>query len=608
MDRSATPEAFLLNSSPLPHKRPNLRVVLGQINTTPGDFVGNVAKIQAGMDHHDKHHPVDVIVFPELCIPGYLSRDLMYIENYVDKNLEALHELAEYSKKDRHKGKHIIVGYIGRNLSGTGKPFTNMAAVICEGKIVATYQKQLLPFYDVFDEGRYFEPGTELTVLRINGEKIGLCICEDVWNDKGEDAYTYRNNPIDRYRQIGVNTIISINSSPFTQGKPAVREKMLRDSSEVGDGMTIIYVNQIGGQDELVFDGNSFVVHNGMVPIIRSPVMYRDTFKYVDLKRVDFHHDILDGKREPLDFYSDAAQVHEVLTIGLRDYVHKNGFTDVVVGSSGGIDSALVLALSTAALGGKHVHAIMMPSKYSSEHSLEDAQKLHENLGCNEYLVPIEHDKLLSHTNACIEESCGGDVPFPQGEKYAPVADENLQARLRDVVIMHLSNSRPGIMPLSTGNKSESAVGYYTLFDLNLGYAPIMDLYKKDPGNDLISIEGLARHINRNGEVIPNNIIEKPPSAELAPGQEDEASLLPYPILDKIIRECIEHYIENYQEFRRQHPELEEAEELTEDSYKRIIRLIHINEYKRRQSTLGIKISKVAFGTGRRYPVVKVMA
>jgi NAD+ synthase (glutamine-hydrolysing) len=538
-----------------------MKVLISQINPTPGDFEGNFEQI---CDALVQRKDADLIVFPENAIGGYLAKDMLYNDSFIESNLIYLHELVELSKDQNY---FIVVGYVDRNTKGFGKPFKNMAAVIHNGTIVGKYQKRLLPFYDVFDEGRYFEPGSELCVVKIKGVKWGICICEDLWNDKGQDDYNYQNNPIQQYNEIGITNIIAINSSPFVVKKTAKRIEILQEISRANQGM-IIYVNQVGGMDELVFDGNSCVIKKGHNHFF-SPFGKTS-------------NDLVDLSENPGFWYDNQTsldQIRKILVLGLRDYIQKSGFKKVVVSSSGGIDSAVVLALACEAIGPENVYAIRQPSIYSSEGSKSDAELLHTNLGCHDYIFPIDFNPLLENLKNTLTMKDG---------KYNPVADENIQARLRAITLMHFSNAW-GCLALTTGNKTESATGYSTLGgDMMGGFAPIQDLYK-------LEVYDLARNYNQKKEIIPNNIIEKPPSAELAPGQSDEESLLPYNVLDEIVKEYIENHVIDPKKFK----------EVSAEDYYRIIKMIDRNEFKRRQAAPGIKVHKTAFGSGRRLPIVK---
>ena len=560
-----------------------MKVILGQINTTPRDFEENYEKIIQGIDKASKNE-CDLIVFPEMAICGYLSADLLFTNNYIETNLDYLNKIASYSKIA--KDLHIVVGYVDYNRKGYGKPFKNMAAVIQNGKIIGTYQKQLLPFYDVFDEGRYFEPGNENLVIKIGNEKWGIIICEDGWNDKmGDDEYyNYETNPVKQYINIGVNNIISINSSPYVEGKPEDRIKAIARNEKIEN---LIYVNQVGGQDELIFDGNSFIYSHGFVYKTNKPFHsnYHLYFIFNDFAMI-FHSDY-DACYKVCHIYRDNALtfLKEALVVSLRDYIYKSGFKEVVIGSSGGIDSAVTIALACEAIGPENVHAITIPSIYSSQSSMRDAEELHKNLGCHSYTARIEHKNIINYLNDMY-----GDV-----ENYNQVADENIQARLRAVYLMHFSNSR-GALLITTGNKSELAIGYCTLYgDCCGGFAPISDVLKMD-------VYALAKEINKqNGQKIPQNIIEKEPSAELAENQKDSDELPSYPILDKIVKDYVENYICDYDIFK----EHNKSAIVDKETYDGIIRRIDANEFKRRQAPIGTKISKVAFGSGRRVPIVK---
>jgi len=580
-----------------------MKTLLCQINTTPNNFSGNLDQIVAGIREGVKEK-VDLVVFPELAIPGYLCKDMMFRKGFVEQNLDCLQRAVNESFGT---SLTVVLGYIDRNYSGEGKPFRNMAAVLKNGRIVATYQKALLPFYDVFDEGRYFQPGTDRAVVEICGEKWGICICEDLWNDKGSDDYNYRFNPVENYRTRGIYNIISINSSPFVRGKPTKRIEMVKKIT--GGIGTVIYCNQVGGQDELVFDGNSFVVEKGHVRSCAgiNPYQVYDT----EIEQ-DQCGSIL------------REETYDMLKLGLKDYIHKSKFKQVVVGSSGGIDSAVVLSLACDAIGPENVHGIRMPSTISSDHSKNDAEQLHKNLGCHDYMVPIGHELLVQEILHYVNHH------DPKLINPKSIANENIQARLRGLILMYFSNAFDALL-LSTGNKTELALGYCTLYgDMNGGFCPINDLYKMQV------YETALNYNKRHGkDIIPENILTKAPSAELAPGQTDEASLLPYPVLDTIVEGYVEHFIGDFKSFQvycfgAQHfasamgGSIKELMDKKSDKckyssvlcqwfqtptaaqeYDRMIRLINNNEFKRRQAAPGIKVTPIAFGIGRRLPIVK---
>jgi NAD+ synthase (glutamine-hydrolysing) len=580
-----------------------MRICIGQINTTPGDFDGNFKRIKTGIDAAAAAG-VDALIFPELTIPGYLSQDLIYNPNYIERNLEVLDEIRAYSATC--PGLHIVVGYIGIN-EGSGKPFFNMAATILEGNIVGRYKKHLIPFYDVFDELRYYEPGSELCVLEIAGKKVGITICEDLWNDKGSDDYNYARNPMSLYREQGIDVVFSLNSSPFVHGKCWQRIKTIAPGTK--PEITVVYVNQRGGQDELIFDGQSFVVRNGDL-LHLSTELFRDSFEVVDLELAPVLVAAVSKpeKQEKVE----TVELYDLLVLCLRDYVQKSGFDQLVLASSGGVDSAVVCKMACDAIGASNVHAIRMPSIFSSDHAREDALKLHKNLGCWDYEVGIDHQpvvEMLNQQYGIHDDKSNLVQQRKLTMSYSNVADENIQARMRDVYVMHFSNAF-GAMPLSTGNKTESACGYYTHFDMNFSFAPIKDLYKFQ-----------VTEIAKNHQEIPSNIWQKPPSAELAEGQSDEASLLPYSILDPIVHAYVEDYVSTFTGFKTWMSQLRSKEKQVtgdveqlliwsssnhaEKDFQRIVSLISRMEYKRRQTCPGTKVSKVAFGTGRRIPIVE---
>ena len=582
-----------------------MRVCLAQINTTPGDFAGNFDRIEAGI-RAAQSGGCDVVVFPELAIPGYLSQDLMYHEQYVQENRRVLADVMRLSGQPAFQDLCIVVGYIERN-EGPGKPFYNAAAVIQAGRQTVTHRKILLPFYDVFDEQRYFEAGTALTILSLKGRTVGIAICEDLWNDKGEAGYPLRNNPLAQYRAAGVEVLLSLNSSPFVHDKLAQRHVAIAEN--LGD-MTLVYVNQWGGQDELVFDGQSFVVQ-GQSVLYQSQEVHSDEFAIIDCAASSTATKVSPAqsaaKRQPVQ-----VDLYDLLVLSVRDYVQKSGFEHLVLASSGGIDSALVAQIACDAVGPKQVHAVRMPSVWSSSGAGRDAIALHAALGCWDYEVPIAHLELVSSLNQQFSSQTDPENLVTQvfaGHRYSTVADQNIQARLRDLYVMHFSNAF-GAMPLSTGNKTESACGYYTHFDMNFSFAPLKDLYKWQ-------VFALATEGGR----IPAEIIVKPPSAELAPDQTDEASLLPYAMLDPLVQAYIEDYVNEFDAFKtwvaraaeedrqismdpdRLHGWLGERGASTR--YQSLIKLIASMEYKRRQTCPGPKVSKVAFGMGRRIPIVK---
>ena len=583
-----------------------MKVCLGQINTTPGDFTGNSDRIVQGIRAADEAG-ADVVVFPELCIPGYLSQDLMYHPDYVRRNYEVIGELCDLTKT-LASDLHVVVGHIQNN-HGAGKPFLNAASVLHHGEIKGTYHKHLLPFYDVFDELRYFQPGTELLILEIAGQRVGVAICEDLWNDKGSDDYNHLTNPMARYRDQGVEVILSLNASPYVHDKAWQRIRTIAPGTM---DLSVVYVNQYGGQDGLVFDGQSFVLSDGDL-VFKSGDISGDSYEVVDLGAASpTIGDVADEGNASV-IRKGSVPLYDLLVLCVQDYVHKSGFSELVLASSGGVDSALVCAIACDAVGSDHVHAIRLPSVFSSDHSREDALLLHRNLGCWDYELPVEHETLVDRFNEHINVHQARDSNLVtrtfSEQRYGAVADENIQARIRDLAVMHFSNAF-GAMPLSTGNKTESACGYYTHFDMNFSFAPIKDLYKHQ-----------VFELARVHPGIPDAIWQKPPSAELAPDQTDEASLLPYAVLDPIAQAHIEEYVSSFEVFTSwvdqslaggqvisSEPEVLTnwcSQPASSTDYERIVSLIGRMEYKRRQTCPGTKVSKVAFGIGRRIPIVE---
>jgi NAD+ synthetase len=579
-----------------------MKITYAQINTTPGNFQVNYAQIFSAIQKaiEDKS---DILVFPELAICGYGVMDLMYNPGFIEKNLNYLQMVCQAS--NQYAG-HIFIGYIENNVTGIGKPFRNVAAAIHSGVIIGKYFKQLFPFYDVFSEGRWYEPGTELCVVKIKGKRVGIVICEDIFNDKGQDDYNHHNNPVAKYRDLNVDMLVSLNSSPYVKGKPVFREQMIgeivRSFPDTFEG--IAYCNQYGAQDELLFDGNSMFVDNRRNVRI-APLIIPVGEKYAEGRIVTIdtgHYDeSLNGDDTIRDPTGDTMH-YSMLMLGVFDYARKTGFKGIVLGSSGGIDSAVVIAMGTLIFGKENVYGIRMPSIYNSAASSDLALELHKNLGCNDFLVPITHMPLLEHLNQGLRLA---------GTKYNEVADENLQSRMRGQVSMHMANAL-GLLAVGTCNKCEAATGYFTLFgdSANL-FNPLIDLYK-------LEVVDFAIWLNRMlNDAIPREIITRPPTAELKPGQTDEASLMPYKWLDRVVRLYIEQNVITFDAFREiiakeitgiyvnHEPDLNKLIEITEKEYNRIVGIIERNEFKRRLVSMGPKLTKKSFGTGRRVPVVK---
>jgi len=540
-----------------------VKIALAQINTTVGDLAGNDAKLLAGAARA-RSEGVDLALFPELTITGYPPRDLLLKKDFIAGNLAVLQRLAAASGPAA-----LLVGYVGQNKNTPGRDVTNEAALLQNGQIVATRVKSLLPTYDVFDEDRYFEPARDNAPLSITGQSCGVTICEDIWND--EDFWPhrrYRANPVGQLLAEGARHIFNISASPWHVGKEKLRAQMLSSLARKS-GRPVAMCNLVGGNDELVFDGGS-MVFNGAGDLIAKGQAFEEDFVVVETS----NSPPISPGTPPEEEY-----VYRALVLGLRDYFHKCGFKSAVLGLSGGIDSALVACLAVAALGADHVQGVSLPSQFSSQGSLDDARILAKRLGLRHEVIPIQ---------PCFE-SVKQQVKPVFGRLPEDTTEENIQARLRGVILMALSN-KFGSLLLTTGNKSELAVGYCTLYgDMCGGLAVISDVPKT-------MVYRLARWINRKGELIPAASITKPPSAELRPNQTDQDSLPPYEILDAIL----EHYVVHGRSLA-DIGSLGFAPEMV----KQVIRLIDINEYKRRQAAPGLKVTSKAFGVGRRFPIAQ---
>jgi NAD+ synthase (glutamine-hydrolysing) len=540
-----------------------MKIALAQINTTVGDLTGNEAKILAAYQR-GVELGVELVVFPELAITGYPPRDLLLKRHFVQQNLEVLNRLAAATGQTG-----MLVGFVGRNEAGVGREATNSTALLQHGKIIATRSKTLLPTYDVFDEDRYFQPATSNAPVDFNGRKVGLTICEDVWNDEEFwDERRYQANPPAQLVAAGATILFNNSASPWHLGKNETRHQMLSQLA-AKTGRPLVYCNLVGGNDELVFDGAS-VAFNSDGQLIAHGKMFEEDFLVLDL---DSAQPVL----PPV--VCDEEKVYRALVLGLRDYLHKCGFKSAVLGLSGGIDSALVAVLAVEALGKENVRGVSLPSQFSSQGSLDDARILAANLDIRYDVVPIQ---------PAFEAVKGqlGDVFKGLKED---VAEENIQARLRGVILMAMSN-KFGSLLLTTGNKSEMAVGYCTLYgDMNGGLAVISDVPK-------MMVYRVSKWINREREIIPDASITKAPSAELRPDQKDQDSLPPYEILDAILEE----YVVNLKTTRDII-----AMGFDEAMVKRVVRLIDFSEYKRRQAAPGLKVTSKAFGVGRRIPIAQ---
>ncbi len=559
-----------------------LRVAAAQIDTTVGDLAGNVERILAAIEAAEAAG-ADLVALPELAVTGYPPEDLLLRPAFVAESQRALEKIAART------GQTVAV--VGFPLAE--RDLYNAAAVCAGGTVRGLYRKWLLPNYGVFDEARYFTPNDDPgSLFVINGVRVAVSICEDVWTPTG---------PIAAQAAGGAELAVNINASPYYAGRQAERETMLATRA-ADHSVPILYVNLVGGQDELVFDGGSSIFDESGHQVARAR-QFEEDLLVVDLDvRPTFRKRLLDPRGRPSRpalpevHISEArppaepahparmepplrleAEVWSALCLGTGDYVRKNRFTDVVIGLSGGIDSSVVAAVAADALGPEHVTGVLMPSRYSSDHSIADAEGLAANLGIRTLTIPIEaaHAAFLD----LLAEAFGGSEPG--------LAGENLQARIRGTLLMTLSN-KFNWMVLTTGNKSEMATGYATLYgDMAGGFAVLKDVEKT-------LVYGLARWRNRDGVVIPENVLEKPPSAELAPGQVDADSLPPYDVLDPIL--------EGYVEGDRSVTELE-ADGFDPAIVRRVARLVDVSEYKRRQAPPGVRVSPKAFGKDRRLPI-----
>ena len=542
-----------------------MRIALAQFNPVVGDIPGNTRRMASFIARAIDGH-ADLVVFGELSTVGYPPRDLLRKVHFVDECVSAVESLA-----DRCRGICALVGFVRPTPGAAGRSLQNAAALLGDGQIRQVHVKALLPTYDVFDETRYFQPGEQAECIEIAGRPIGLTICEDLWDTEALGRELYGCDPVGRLVDRGAELIVNMAASPYQMGKAVMREELLQRQAARA-GVPIVFVNQVGGNDELVFAGGSCVV----APHGR--VLARLAAFDEDLLVVDVDADS-PGRCEPLG--GRLARLSAALKLGLRDYVAKCGFRSVVVGLSGGIDSAVVVTLAADAVGAENVHAIAMPSRYSSDHSLEDAESLAGNLGIHYKVVPIE-PMHTAYEQATEELLVGG---------RRDIADENIQARMRGNLIMAVSNAF-GHLPLATGNKSELSTGYCTLYgDMCGGLAPIGDVLKT-------TVYDLARQLNDEapGERIPGRILTKPPSAELKPDQIDQDELPPYDLLDGILARYIEAD--------------KTADEIVADGFDaaivhRVVGMVDAAEYKRRQAAPAVKVTAKAFGTGRRMPIAQ---
>jgi NAD+ synthase (glutamine-hydrolysing) len=558
-----------------------LKIGLLQLNSTIGDFAANRQKLLAG---YEKAAALgaEFILTPELFLCGYPPRDLLQRADFIDANLTALDEAA--------KGIGDIplcVGYVDRNPEKPGRALRNSAAVLQNGKIIWRTYKSLLPTYDVFDEDRYFEPAKNVEPFIFNGRKLGITICEDIWND--EDFWLerlYRRDPVRELISGGAEIILNISASPWHDGKERTRLEMLRRVAR-DEKIPLAQANLVGANDELIFDGHSIAL-DARGEVLALGKGFAEEILVVELNSSRSRGDETQIKKKlesphvvsySLNFPAREAQIFSALSLGIRDYVRKCGFKSVIIGLSGGIDSALVAVLAADALGAENVLGVAMPARYSSAGSLSDAELLAKNLGIRYEVLPIE--PAFNAMEKQLEKVFAGTKPNE--------AEENLQSRLRGVTLMALSN-KFGALVLTTGNKSEMAVGYCTLYgDMSGALAPIADVFKTD-------IYKIARWVNREKIVIPENSISKPPSAELRPNQTDQDSLPPYEILDAILDFYVVKNLSKSEIVARGFDAV-----IVND----VVNKINFSEYKRRQAAPALKISPRAFGMGRRIPIAQ---
>jgi len=576
-----------------------VRIALAQINPTVGDFSGNVAKIRLFTERAVAER-AELVIFPELAVCGYTPADLLEKESFLKSAEEALAEVAALTRGEGRPA--ILCGSVMRAEGPTGKRVRNVAALLEGGEIRSLQQKMLLPFYDVFDEQRYFEPAEHQSLALVKGRAVAITVCEDAWNDKM--FWPRQNYDVDPIEELmkqwavlpqplsGHRLILNISASPYWHCKTDTRARMLGALAERHHA-TVVLVNQVGANDSLIFDGNSIVVGPDGKVVAQAKAFAEDLLVYetddaaVVKTQIPFGNDNQKGNGKSKSVSGGGGESScedqtefswDALVLGTRDYVRKCGFTKAIVGLSGGIDSALVAAIAVEALGAENVQGVGMPSEFSSAGSVSDAELLAKNLGIAFSIVPIRE---------IYTQFAGALEPFFAGTPFG-LAEENLQPRIRGTLLMGLSN-KTGALVLTTGNKSEMACGYCTLYgDMVGALAVIGDLYKTE-------VYALSHYANREREIIPQDTLTKPPSAELRPGQKDTDSLPPYEVLDPMLRA----YVEDYSSAE----EIAESQGLDVELVRSVIRLVERSEYKRQQAAPVLKVSKKAFGMGRRFPI-----
>ena len=541
-----------------------MKVALAQINTTIGDFSGN-SELILKFAEAARHRGADRVVFPELAVCGYPPRDLVEKTEFIRRSEVAVDELAK-----KLPAIPALVGCVRRSQVPEGKPAADAAVLLVNGRRVLDYAKQLLPYYDVFDESRYFEPGGAAGLYDLAGSRLGVTICEDAWNDKHFwKKRLYARDPIEESVSAGARLLINIASSPFNEGKIQLRHDMLKELA-TDHHVPVIYVNQVGGNDQLVFDGSSMAFDASGKLCARAKSFEEDLVIF-DTGGSPEIHSAPEG---------DIEAVYQALLLGTRDYLRKCGFREAIIGLSGGIDSSLVATLAADALGPECVHGVSMPGPYSSPGSIREAEALARNLRIDLRVIPIT--PIFESYLSTLDEAFENRPP--------DVTEENIQARIRGNILMALSN-KLGALLLSTGNKSELAVGYCTLYgDMAGGLSVIADVPKT-------MVYELARHANRGGERIPQACLDKPPSAELRPNQTDQDTLPPYATLDAILKGYIEEGLCSQEIAEKSGADLE--------TVRATIRMVNRAEYKRQQAAPALKVTAKAFGIGRRYPVAQ---
>lgn len=549
-----------------------MKIAIAQLNYLIGDFGGNLAKITAAVQRASKDG-ADLVLFSELSICGYPPLDLLERKEFIAKSMQAVLELATAIDP----GIGVLIGSPEFNDDKRGKLLYNSVCFLHGGQIKQTFRKTLLPTYDIFDEYRYFEPNKEFNILEFKGFKLAITICEDLWDEQPfENEFSrsrlYNTSPLDELMKSKPDAIINLAASPFSHRKMEVKQGIFTGKASK-HSLPLIYCNQAGAQTELIFEGGSMAI-NAWGEVINRLKFFQEDYSVIDLKDLAVSNlNTVSGK-----IPDRMEMIHHALVLGVRDYFSKMGFKKATLGLSGGIDSAVTLVLAAEALGPENMHVLLMPSQYSSDHSVDDSVRLAKNLGVAYDIIPIEN--LFNQFRSSLK-----DLFANQPEN---ITEENIQARVRGTLLMALSNKFGNIL-LNTSNKSETAVGYGTLYgDMSGGLSVLGDVYKCD-------VYDLARHLNREKEIIPDHIITKPPSAELRPDQKDSDSLPPYEVLDQIL----ESYIE-----KQQSPDKIKASGIDIKLIHKIIKLVNQNEYKRYQTPPILRISSKAFGVGRRLPLV----